>query len=161
MAMNDEETVALIAGGHTFGKAHGAGRPVTSVPDRKRRASKNRAWAGRTAYGTGKGATPSPAVSKAPGRARRRGGRTCTFEPVRVRLGTGEEPGGREAVGTPKGGAGDGTVPDAHDPSKSHAPMMFTTDLALKMDPIYGPISKRFFENPDQFKDAFAKAGSS
>jgi catalase-peroxidase len=159
MAMNDEETVALIAGGHTFGKAHGAADPgqyVGPEPEASSLELQGLGW--QNTFGPGNGdATITSGLEGA-----------WTANPVRWDneyfdnlFGHDWEltksPAGAHQW-TPKNGAGAGTVPDAHDPSKRHAPIMFTTDLALKFDPIYAPISKRFHENPDQFADAFAKA---
>ena len=158
MAMNDEETVALIAGGHTFGKTHGAGRSQPmSAPSPRARMSSYRASAGRTASAPARATTPSPAAWRAPGRPTGEVGQQLLRNLFGYRLGTDQEPGGCEPVGA-EGPAAAGTVPDAHDPAKRHAPFMATTDLALKVDPIYAPISKRFHENPDQFADAFARA---
>ncbi len=137
MAMNDEETVALIAGGHTFGKAHGAADPgkyVGPQPEGADIEEQGLGW--KNTYGSGKGVdTISSGLEGA-----------WTPNPVNA------------YQWTPKNGAGAGTVPDAHDPSQQHAPMMLTTDLSLRQDPIYAPISKRFHENPDQLADAFARA---
>ncbi len=158
MAMNDEETVALIAGGHTFGKSHGAA-PATNVgadPEAASIEEQGLGW--KNSFGTGVGAhaigsglegawTPNP--------ARWDNGFFDTLFGHDWELT--KSPAGAWQW-TPKGGAGAGTVPDAHDPSKRHAPMMLTTDLALRLDPIYGPISKRFHENPAEFADAFARA---
>ncbi len=159
MAMNDEETVALIAGGHTFGKAHGAadaGRYVGVEPEGAALEEQGLGW--RNTFGTGKGGdtitsglegawTTSPAEWD-----------NNFFENL---FGYDWEltkgPGGAYQW-TPKDDAAAGTVPDAHDPSKRHAPMMLTTDLSLKVDPIYEPIARRFYENPDEFADAFARA---
>jgi catalase-peroxidase len=159
MAMNDEETVALIAGGHTFGKAHGAADPGKYVGREPEAAGiESRASAGRTAYGTG----------NAERHDHQRPGRGLDFDPAEWSHGYFEHlfdyeweltksPAGAHQW-TPKDESADGTVPDAHDPSKSHAPMMFTTDLSLNVDPIYAKISKRFYENPEEFDEAFAKA---
>lgn len=158
MAMNDEETVALIAGGHTFGKTHGAG-PADSVGDDPEAAPMEQQGLGwRSTYGTGKGAdtitsglegiwTDTP----------------TTWDNSFFDILFGYEwelfksPAGAHQW-RPKDGAGAGTVPDAHDPSKTHAPTMLTTDLSLRLDPVYGEISRRFHQNPDQFADAFARA---
>ena len=159
MAMNDEETVALIAGGHTFGKAHGAANAAQYCGPEPEGASleeQGLGWTNR--FGTGKGAdTITSGLEGA-----------WTSNPVKWDNGYFENLFGYEweltksPAGafqwTPKEASAQGTVPDAHDPSKRHAPMMFTTDLALRMDPIYAPIAKRFHENPDQFAEAFAKA---
>ena len=158
MAMNDEETVALIAGGHTFGKTHGAG-PATDVgpaPEAAGIEQQGMGW--KCSFGTGKGADAVGSGLEV----------IWSNEPTKWTNGYFENLFGYEweltksPAGahqwTPKNGAGAGTVPDAHDPKKRHAPAMLTTDLSLRMDPIYGPISKRFYENPDEFADAFARA---
>ena len=159
MAMNDEETVALIAGGHTFGKAHGAADGAEyngPEPEGAGLAEQGMGW--KNSFGTGnagdsissglEGAwTPSPIKWD-----------NSYFDTL---FGHEWEQSQSPAGATqwvPKDGGGAGTVPDAHDPTKSHSPIMFTTDLALRMDPIYEPISKRFHENPDEFELAFAKA---
>ena len=158
MAMNDEETVALIAGGHTFGKAHGAA-PDTYVgrePEGAAIAEQGFGW--MSSFGTGKGADAITSGLEG----------TWTTSPAKWDNNYLENlysyewvvtkgPGGANQW-TPKDPSSAVTVPDAHDPSKRHAPMMFTTDIALKVDPSYAEISKRFYENPDQFADAFAKA---
>ncbi|MXW09808.1 MAG: catalase/peroxidase HPI, partial [Gammaproteobacteria bacterium] len=159
MAMNDEETVALIVGGHTFGKAHGAadaGRYVGPEPEGAEVEEQGLGW--KTSYGTGKG--PDSVTSGIEG--------AWTTNPVKWDNNFLENLHGYEweqvtspagaAQWTPKDGAGVGTVPDAHDPSKNHAPMMLTTDLSLRMDPAYAAIAKRFMENPEELADAFAKA---
>jgi catalase-peroxidase len=159
MAMNDEETVALIAGGHTFGKSHGAANPAKHVGREPAGASIEEQGLGwKNSYGEGKaGDTITSGLEGA-----------WTSTPTEWSMGYFDNlfayewelvkgPGGAWQW-TPKDESAKGTVPDAHDPSKSHAPMMFTTDIALKKDSIYGPISKRFHENPDQFADAFARA---
>jgi catalase-peroxidase len=159
MAMNDEETVALIAGGHTFGKVHGAANPADYVGPEPEGASMEEQGLGwKNSFGTGnadftitsglEGAwTTKPA--------------TWTNEYFDHLFAFDWEltksPAGASQW-TPKNGAAAGTVPDAHDAAKSHAPMMLTTDLALRLDPTYGPISKRFHENPAEFADAFARA---
>ena len=159
MAMNDEETVALIAGGHTFGKAHGAAIPTGHVGPEPEGASLEEQGLGwKNTFGTGKGGDTitsglEGAWTSAPARwSHMYFSNLFAYDWELVK-----SPAGANQW-APKDGAGQGTVPDAHDPSKSHAPMMFTTDLALKLDPIYGPISKRFFENPKEFEVAFAKA---
>jgi catalase-peroxidase len=159
MAMDDEETVALIAGGHTFGKTHGAadpGRYVGPEPEGASIEEQGLGW--KNTFGTGKG---NDAV-------------TSGLEGIWTSAPTKwdneffdnlfgfeweltKSPAGAHQW-TPKGGAGAGKVPDAHDPSKRHAPTMLTSDLALRFDPIYAPISKRFHENPEAFADAFARA---
>jgi catalase-peroxidase len=159
MAMNDEETVALIAGGHTFGKTHGANPEVPYVGPEPEGASLEEQGLGwRNTFGSGKGDdTYTSGLEGA-----------WTNDPVKWDNGFFDNlfkyewelttsPAGAKQW-TPKDPSAQGTVPDAHDPSKRHAPMMFTTDLALKLDPIYAPISKRFHENPDQIAEAFAKA---
>ncbi|MCY3678352.1 MAG: catalase/peroxidase HPI [Gemmatimonadetes bacterium] len=159
MAMNDEETVALIAGGHTFGKAHGAadvGRYVGPEPEGADLEEQGLGW--KTRYGTGKGV--DSVTSGIEG--------AWTTDPVRWDNNFLENLHGYDwkqvkspagaAQWTPKHGAGVDTVPDAHDSSKKHAPMMLTTDLSLRMDPVYAPIAKRFLENPDELADAFARA---
>jgi len=159
MAMNDEETVALIAGGHTFGKAHGAApapQYVGREPEAAPLEEQGLGW--RNTFGTGTG--DDTITSGLEG--------AWTTNPVKWDNGyfdnlfrydweLGKGPGGAWQW-HPKEASAQGTVPDAHDPSKKHAPMMFTTDLALKMDPIYAPISKRFHENPAKLAEAFAKA---
>jgi catalase-peroxidase len=159
MAMNDEETVALIAGGHTFGKAHGAANAAEYCGPEPEGASleeQGLGWTNR--FKTGKGAdTITSGLEGA-----------WTSNPIKWDNGYFENLFGHEweltksPAGanqwTPKNGAANGTVPDAHDPKKKHAPMMFTTDLALRTDPSYLKISKRFHENPKAFAEAFAKA---
>ncbi|MEW2567867.1 catalase/peroxidase HPI [Streptomyces sp. NPDC057621] len=158
MAMNDEETVALIAGGHTFGKTHGAG-PSESVGDDPEAASFEEQGLGwKSTYGTGKGGDAITSGLEV----------TWTSTPTQWSNGffknlfeyewelTQSPAGANQWIA--KDGAGAGTIPDAHDPSKSHAPKMLTADLALRFDPAYEEISRRFYENPDQFADAFARA---
>jgi catalase-peroxidase len=159
MAMNDEETVALIAGGHTFGKAHGAADPdqyVGPEPEGAGLAEQGLGW--RNSFGSGKGSdTISSGVEGA-----------WTNDPIRWDNGFFENlydyeweltksPAGAFQW-TPKNPEAQDTVPDAHDPSRRHPPMMATTDLALIVDPVYKEISRRFFENPDELADAFARA---
>ncbi len=159
MAMNDEETVALIAGGHTFGKAHGAADASQNVGAEPEAASiEEQGFGWKNAYGKGnagdtitsglEGAWTSTPTAWSNGYFDNLFG--YEWEVVKGRGGAWQW--------TPKEESAQGTVPDAHDPSKAHAPIMFTTDMALRMDPIYGPISKRFHEHPDQFAAAFAKA---
>ena len=158
MAMNDEETVALIAGGHTFGKTHGAG-PADNVgldPEAAPLEQLGLGW--KSTYGTGKGAD---AITS---------GLEVTWTPTPVSWDNSflETLFGYEWELTkspadayqwkPKDGAGAGTVPDAHDPAKSHQPTMLTTDLSLRADPVYEQISRRYLENPGEFADAFARA---
>ena len=159
MAMNDEETVALIAGGHTFGKVHGAADPSKYVgPDPEGAPLEQQGLGWKNSYGTGVGSdTISSGLEGA-----------WTTQPAKWdneyldNLFNFEWEQTKSPAGAtqwiPKNGGGAGTVPDAHDPDKKHAPIMLTSDIALKEDPIYGPISKRFQENPDQFAEAFAKA---
>jgi catalase-peroxidase len=159
MAMNDEETVALIAGGHTFGKAHGAADPSKYVgrePEAAPLEEQGLGW--KNSFGTGSGGdaigsglegawTPTPIQWD--------NSYFDTLFGYEWQL-TKSPAGAQQWIPTDPAAAT--TVPDAHDASKKHAPIMFTTDLALRMDPIYGPISKRFHENPDQFAEAFSKA---
>ena len=158
MAMNDEETVALAAGGHTFGKCHGAGDAalVGAAPAGASIEEQGLGW--KNSFGTGLGAhTTTSGIEGA-----------WTTNPVQWDNNYFENLFGYEwelvksPAGAhqwaPKDGAGAGTVPDAHDPSKRHAPIMTTADMAMRMDPIYEPISRRFLENPDQLEDAFARA---
>jgi catalase-peroxidase len=158
MAMNDEETVALIAGGHTFGKTHGAGPASHVGPEPEAASIEEQGLGWKSSFGTGNGGdtitsglevtwTPTPTKWSA------------NF--FRVLFGYEWEltksPAGAHQW-QPKGSAGAGTVPDAHNPSKRHAPGMLTTDLSLRFDPVYEKISRRFMENPDQFADTFARA---
>lgn len=159
MAMNDEETVALVAGGHTFGKTHGAGDPSKYVgPEPAGAPIEEQGLGWRNTMGTGHG--ENTITSGLEG--------TWTTTPTKWSNNYFENlfsyewelfksPAGAHQW-RPKNNAGAGTVPDAHNPSKSHAPTMLTTDLALIMDPAYEKISRRFYENPDQFADAFARA---
>ena len=158
MAMNDEETVALIAGGHTFGKTHGAAPAEYIGPEPEGAPLEEQGLGWRSTFGSGKGKdattsglegawTPSPTTWD-----------NSFFETLfGYEWEPDESPAGAKQW-KPKDGAGADAVPDAHDPSVRHAPMMLTTDLALRMDPIYEPISRRFLEHPDQLADAFAKA---
>src|SRR5467141_4901069 len=159
MAMNDEETVALIAGGHTFGKTHGAadaGKYVGAEPEGAPIEEQGLGW--KNTYGSGNGVhTISSGLEGAwtPSPVKWDNGYFDTLFGNEWELT--KSPAGKNQW-TPKNGAGAGTVPDAHDPSKRHAPMMLTTDLSLRMDPAYAKISKRFHENPQELADAFAKA---
>ncbi len=159
MAMNDEETVALIAGGHTFGKAHGAadaGKYVGPQPEGASIEEQGLGW--KNTYGSGKGVdTISSGLEGAwtPDPVKWDNGYLDTLFGYEWELV--KSPAGAYQW-TPRNGAAAGTVPDAHDPSTRHAPMMLTTDLSLRLDPIYAPISKRFHQNPDQLADAFARA---
>jgi catalase-peroxidase len=159
MAMNDEETVALIAGGHTFGKAHGAGHPNEYIgPEPEAAATVEQGLGWKNSYGPGNAAYTITSGLEGAWTATPVTWDNTYFDNLfNFDWELTKSPAGAHQW-TPKGGAGAGTVPDAHDPAKKHAPIMFTTDLALKLDPIYGPISKRFHENPDQFAEAFAKA---
>jgi catalase-peroxidase len=159
MAMNDEETVALIAGGHTFGKAHGAGAATQYVgvePEGAGIEEQGLGW--KNSYNNGYGAATITSGLEG----------AWTTNPVKWDSNYLENlfaydweltksPAGAHQW-TPKNGAAAGAVPDAHDPSKRHAPIMFTTDLSLKVDPVYAPIAKRFLDHPQEFADAFAKA---
>jgi len=158
MAMNDEETVALIVGGHTFGKTHGAASPEYIGPEPEAAPLEQQGVGWKNSFDGGNGArTLTSGLEGA-----------WTNEPTKWDNGFLENlfrydwelttsPAGAKQW-TPTNPEAQGTVPDAHDPSKRHAPMMLTTDLALKLDPIYGPITKRFHEQPDQLAEAFAKA---
>jgi catalase-peroxidase len=158
MAMNDEETVALIAGGHAFGKTHGAGDAKHVGPEPEAASIEEQGLGWKSSFGKGKGADAITSGLEV----------TWTSTPTRWSNDFLENLFGFEWELTkspaganqwrPKGGAGAGTVPDAHDPSKRRAPSMLTTDLALRFDPIYERISRRFLENPDQLADAFARA---
>ncbi|MCG8351476.1 MAG: catalase/peroxidase HPI [Chloroflexales bacterium] len=158
MAMSDEETVALIAGGHTFGKTHGAGSAshVGPEPEAARIEEQGLGW--KSSFGAGKGGDAITSGLEV----------TWTTTPTQWSNNFFENLFGYEWELTkspagahqwqPKGGAGAGAIPDAHDPSKRHVPTMLTTDLSLRFDPVYEKISRRFYENPDQFADAFARA---
>jgi catalase-peroxidase len=158
MAMNDEETVALIAGGHTFGKCHGAGDAahVGREPEGASLEEQGLGW--KNTFGTGRGGDTitsglEGAWTTAPAQWDNNYFENLfgyEWEPVKSPAGA--------TQWTPKDASAQGTVPDAHDPAKSHAPMMLTTDLSLRMDPAYEKISRRFHENPDEFADAFARA---
>src|ERR1022692_2044591 len=159
MAMNDEETVALIAGGHTFGKAHGAADPGQYVgPEPESAAIEEQGLGWKNTFGSGKGGdTITSGLEGAWTTTPAKWSNNYFQNLFGFEWELTKSPAGAHQW-TPKNGAGAGTVPDAHDPSKKHAPFMLTTDLSLRLDPIYGPISKRFFENPQEFADAFAKA---
>ena len=158
MAMNDEETVALIAGGHTFGKTHGAGDASLVGPEPEAAGIEEQGLGWKSKFGTGKGGDAITSGLEV----------TWTATPTKwsntffQNLFGYEWELTRSPAGAhqwkPKEGAGAGTVPDAHDPSKRRAPSMLTTDLALRFDPVYEKISRRFYEHPDQFADAFARA---
>jgi catalase-peroxidase len=158
MAMNDEETVALIAGGHTFGKTHGAGPAESVGPDPEAAPLEQQGLGWKSSYGTGKGGdaitsgieviwTPTPITWD--------NSFLETLYAYEWELT--KSPAGANQW-KPKDGAGAATVPDAHDPSKRHAPTMLTTDLSLRTDPVYEQITRRFLANPDEFADAFARA---
>jgi catalase-peroxidase len=158
MAMNDEETVALIAGGHTFGKTHGAGDAALVGPEPEASSIEEQGLGWKSKYGTGKAGDAITSGIEV----------TWTTTPTKwsndyfkhlfsYEWELTKSPAGANQW-TPKNGAGAGTVPDAHDKSKRRAPSMLTTDLSLRLDPLYEKISRRFFEHPDQFADAFAKA---
>jgi catalase-peroxidase len=159
MAMNDEETVALIAGGHTFGKAHGAANPGGHVGPEPEGASLEEQGLGwKNSFGKGNaGDTITSGLEGAWTSNPARWSHMYFSNLFAYEWQLVKSPAGAQQW-APRDGAGQGTVPDAHDATKSHAPMMFTTDMALKVDPIYGKISKRFFENPKEFEEAFAKA---
>ncbi len=159
MAMNDEETVALIAGGHTLGKAHGAADPgkfVGPAPEAASLQEQGLGW--KNSFGTGNaGDTITSGLEGAWTSTPAAWSHDYFDNLFTYEWELTKSPAGASQW-TPKEESAQGTVPDAHDPSKTHAPMMFTTDLALKLDPVYGPISKRFHENPKEFEEAFAKA---
>ncbi len=159
MAMNDEETVALIAGGHTFGKTHGAADPSVYVdvePAGAGIAEQSLGW--KNSFGKGHGVDTITSGLEGAWTTTPTKWSNNYFENLfGFEWELTKSPAGAQQW-TPKNGAGAGTVPDAHDPSRSHAPFMLTTDIALRMDPIYEKISRHFLENPDEFADAFAKA---
>ncbi|MGD0666196.1 MAG: catalase/peroxidase HPI [Bryobacteraceae bacterium] len=159
MAMNDEETVALIAGGHTFGKTHGAADPSKYVgPEPEGAGIEEQGLGWKNTFGSGKGVdTISSGLEGAWTTTPTKWSNNYLENLFGFEWELTKSPAGAKQW-TPKGGAGAGTVPDAHDPSKRHAPFMLTTDLSLRMDPIYEPITRRFLENPQEFADAFAKA---
>jgi catalase-peroxidase len=158
MAMNDEETVALIAGGHTFGKTHGAGTADHVGPEPEAAPIEEQGLGWKNTFGTGKGGDTVTSGLEGAWTNTPTAWDNSFFE---ILFGCEWEltksPAGAHQW-KPKDGAGAGTVPDAHDASKSHAPTMLTTDLALRFDPLYERISRRFLENPDEFADAFARA---
>ena len=158
MAMNDEETVALIVGGHSFGKTHGAGVVSHVGPEPEAAGIEEQGLGWKNSYGTGKGGDTISSGLEV----------TWTATPTQWSnnfLSTlfgyewelTKSPAGAQQW-QPKGGAGAGTIPDAHDPKKKHAPSMLTTDLSLRVDPAYEKIARRFYEHPDQLADAFARA---
>ncbi|MDE0183993.1 MAG: catalase/peroxidase HPI [Candidatus Poribacteria bacterium] len=159
MAMNDEETVALIAGGHTFGKTHGAAdadQYVGPEPEGADLEEQGLGW--KSSFGSGVGGDAITSGLEGAWTATPTKWDNNFFENLfNYEWELGKGPGGAWQW-SPKDESAQGTVPDAHDPSKKHAPMMLTTDLSLKADPAYEKISRRFYENPDEFADAFAKA---
>lgn len=159
MAMNDEETVALIAGGHSFGKTHGAADPDKYVgPEPAAASIEEQSMGWKNTYGTGNGVNTITSGLEGAWTTTPTKWSNNFFENLfGFEWELSKSPTGAHQW-KPKGGAGAGTVPDAHDKSLTHAPTMLTTDLALRLDPIYGPISKRFHENPKAFADAFARA---
>jgi catalase-peroxidase len=159
MAMNDEETFALIAGGHTFGKAHGAADPAKYVgPEPEGAGIEEQGLGWKNTYQNGNGAhTITSGLEGAWTTNPTRWDNNYLELLYKQDWELAKSPAGANQW-TPKSGAAAGTVPDAHDPSKRHAPMMFTTDVALKVDPVYAGIGKRFLDHPDLFADAFAKA---
>ena len=159
MAMNDEETVALIAGGHTFGKTHGAADADEYVgPEPEGASLEEQGFGWKNSFGSGKGAdTITSGLEGAWTTAPAKWDNNFFENLFNYEWELIKGPGGAWQW-TPKDESAQGTVPDAHDPSKKHAPMMLTTDLSLRMDPTYEKISRRFLDNPDQFADAFARA---
>jgi catalase-peroxidase len=158
MAMNDEETVALIAGGHTFGKTHGAGPAGHVGPEPEGAPLEEQGLGWQNSFGTGKGGdTITSGLEGAWTNTPTQWDNSFFQILFGYEWELSKSPAGAHQW-KPKDGAGAGTVPDAHDPSKSHAPTMLTTDLALRFDPVYEQISRRFLENPDEFADAFARA---
>jgi catalase-peroxidase len=159
MAMNDEETVALIAGGHTFGKSHGAGDPSKYVgPEPAGATIEEMSTGWKNTMGKGHGEDTITSGLEGAWTTTPTQWSNNYFENLfGYEWELTKSPAGAQQW-TPKGGAGAGSVPDAHNPSVKHAPMMLTTDLSLRFDPAYEKISRRFYENPDQFADAFARA---
>ncbi len=158
MAMNDEETVALIAGGHTFGKTHGAAPEDHKGPEPEAAPIEQMGLGWKSNYGSGKGAdTVSSGLEGAWSQTPTEWSNYFFENLFEYDWEKYKSPAGAWQW-RPKDGAGEGTIPDAHDPEKKHAPFMLTTDLSLKEDPAYEKISRRFYENPDEFADAFARA---
>ncbi|MGD0340959.1 MAG: catalase/peroxidase HPI [Bacteroidales bacterium] len=159
MAMNDEETVALIAGGHTFGKTHGAANPGKYVgPEPAAADIEEQGLGWKNTFGSGKGDdTITSGLEGAWTTTPTKWSSNFFWNLFGYDWELTKSPAGAHQW-KPKGDAGAGTVPDAHDPSKRHAPVMLTTDLALRFDPVYEKISRRFYENPDEFADTFARA---
>jgi catalase-peroxidase len=159
MAMNDEETVALIAGGHTFGKTHGAALPSKYVGNEPEGAAiEDQGFGWKNKFGKGHGGdTIGSGLEVIWTTTPTKWSNNFFTNLFSYEWELTKSPAGAHQW-TPKNGAGNGTVPDAHDPSKHHSPSMLTTDLALRLDPAYEKISRRFYEHPDQFADAFARA---
>jgi catalase-peroxidase len=158
MAMNDEETVALIAGGHTFGKTHGAAPDTNCGPEPEGAPIEEQGLGWKNSFGTGKGNdTITSGLEGIWTTTPTKWSNNFFWNLFSFEWELFKSPAGAYQW-RPKNGAGAGTVPDAHDPSKKHAPTMLTTDLSLRFDPAYEKISRRFLENPDQFADAFARA---
>ena len=158
MAMDDEETVALVAGGHTFGKAHGAGDPALVGPEPEGAPIEQLGLGWKNAFGTGKGVdTTTSGIEGAWTRTPIKWDNTYFDTLFGYEWELTHSPAGAQQW-TPSNPEAQGTVPDAHDPSRTHAPMMTTADMALRMDPAYERISRRFYENPTEFADAFARA---
>jgi len=158
MAMNDEETVALIAGGHTFGKTHGAGDAALVGPEPEAAGIEEQGLGWKSTFGTGKGGdTITSGLEVVWTTTPTKWSSNFFWNLFGYDWELTKSPAGAHQW-KPKHGAGANSVPDAHDPSKRHAPSMLTTDLALRFDPAYEKISRRFHENPDQFADAFARA---
>ncbi|MBG0814572.1 catalase/peroxidase HPI [Planomonospora sp. ID82291] len=158
MAMNDEETVALVAGGHTFGKAHGAGPAENVGPDPEAAPIEQQGLGWKNTFGAGRGGdTITSGIEGAWTNTPTQWDNSFFEILFGYEWELTKSPAGAHQW-RPKAGTGDGTVPDAHDPAKRHAPMMTTADMALRLDPVYEQISRRFLENPDAFADAFARA---
>ncbi len=159
MAMDDEETVALIAGGHTFGKTHGAAEPSKYVgPEPAAAGIEEQSMGWKNSFGSGNGAnTITSGLEGAWTTTPTKWSNNFFWNLFGYEWELTRSPAGAQQW-IPKHSMGANTVPDAHDPSKKHTPIMLTTDLALRMDPAYEKISRRFFENPDEFADAFARA---
>jgi len=158
MAMNDEETVALIAGGHTFGKTHGAGPASHVGPEPEAAGLEAQGLGWKSTFGTGKGSdTITSGLEVIWTTTPTKWSNNFLWNLFGYEWELTKSPAGAHQW-RPKGGAGANSVPDAHDPSKRHAPSMLTTDLALRLDPAYEKISRRFLEHPDEFADAFARA---
>jgi catalase-peroxidase len=158
MAMNDEETVALIAGGHTFGKTHGAGPSTHVGPEPEGAGLEEQGLGWKSSFGTGKGGDAITSGLEVIWTTKPTTWSNEFFDHLfRYEWELTKSPAGANQW-KPKNGAGNGTVPDPHDPSKHRGPSMLTTDLALRVDPSYEKISRHFHENPDQFADAFARA---